>query len=164
MTFTKFLRTFSLQSTSGQLSMCFVFYFSKFEMEKLFEWFSSITETVALNSVSKSLDCCNCHQNIVFLIKFPQWYLQSEAPQSNFEKFVPSVNDHPAFFKIIPKFYKNGSCIHTISFLLTMMRPMTCLFTIISIHSIQQSTRNRNLETIWKMKQKQGNKLIVLLR
>ena len=164
--FYKVFKNIFLQNTSGQLSMCFVLYFSKFEMEKAFwmilQYYRNCSCKLSLQIVGLlELPSEYC---LLKMIKFPQWCLQSEALQRNFERSVPLVNDHPAIFKIIPKFYKNGSCIHTISFLLTIVRPMTCLFTITSIYSIQQSTRNRNLETIWKVKPKQGNKLIVLLR
>ena len=48
--------------------------------------------------------------------KLLQCHRQPGAPQ---KRSVPSVNDHPAIVDIFRKFYENGPCSQTISFLAT---------------------------------------------
>ena len=52
--------------------------------------------------------------------------LPAEALRRYFERFVPSVNDHPATFNTFPKFYENGRRIQTI---LTILRVTILIFT-----------------------------------
>ena len=50
----------------------------------------------------------------------------AEVLRRYFERFVLSVNDHPATFNTFPKFYENGRRIQTI---LTILRVTILIFT-----------------------------------
>ena len=67
-------------------------HFLKFWLKKLFEWFSSISETY-LCRLSQSLSAY-CYLK---MLKFLQYYWQAGAPR---KRSVPLVNDHPAIVKI----------------------------------------------------------------
>ena len=45
--------------------LCVLYLLLQFWLKKLSEWFYSISETIAANSVSKSFDCRNRYQYIV---------------------------------------------------------------------------------------------------
>ena len=57
----------------------------------------------------------------------PKFIQCDRLPRAPRKRSVPSVNDHPAIVDIFRKFFENGPCIQTISFLVTMV-PVNTLF------------------------------------
>ena len=114
---TKFSSFFSTQVFTDHLrpttTTSVLHCFQKFWLKKLFEWFSSISETY-LCRLSQSLSAY-CYLK---MLKFLQCYRQPGAPR---KRSVPLVNDHPAIVDIFQKFFENDPCIQTISFLVTMV-------------------------------------------
>ena len=51
----------------------------------------------------------------------PKFIQCDRLPRAPRKRSVPSVNDHPAIVDIFRKFFENGPCIQTISFLVTML-------------------------------------------
>ena len=51
----------------------------------------------------------------------PKFIQCDRLPRAPRKRSVPSVNDHPAIVDIFRKFFENGPCIQTISFLVTMI-------------------------------------------
>ena len=71
----------------------------------------------------------------------PKFLQCDRLPRAPRKRSVPSVNDHPAIVDIFRKFFENGPCIQTISFLVTMMLCNTYVLIVYSDKNGVEETR-----------------------